>query len=325
VGGRAEGRAADFGRDDAELRRAALDLLQLAGNLAGFMDPTPASGGKDVLRTLAHGQWYDALMSGKVEFPFIADITKAGSLHRSVESVVRAIHLTANSSELNHLLIPGLQRLRNALNLLPANVHRQLDQLNEIMRNYLMSRGSAKVSGRRPDISKHFKFCRYPKDNRDYHEGNGWLGVPGKVKTHRRHAAQKKVAGGTGDDAGHLIGDRFGAPGGEENLGPQNWKSNRHGTFKELEDHWDMRLKTGHAVFVRVIDICNKDTTRPFVRRVYWTEVSPEGRERHSSVDFANMHTHESRWAQAVEDTASEPPQLDNVIYVDFVRRRRLK
>jgi hypothetical protein len=324
LGGRSEGRAASFGHEDAELHRVALDLVQLASNLAGFREPTPLSGAIDALKLLARGRWYNALMSGEMKFPYIADVAKSGALNKSVQSVLRAIQLCQSSEQLTQILVPGLQRLKNALGLLPANANRQIDQINELIRNYLMSRGAAKVTAKLPDISKHYKFFRSSKLDRDYHEGNGWLGIPGKVKTHRRHAAQKKVAGGTGDDAGHLIGDRFGAPGGEENLGPQNWKANRGGTFKELEDHWDMRLKTGHAVFVRVIDIANKGSTRPFVRRVHWTEVAPDGRERHTSIDFANMHTPESRWAQAVENVAIEAPQLDNVVYVDFARRRRL-
>src|SRR5437870_2937171 len=61
--------------------------------------------------------------------------------------------------------------------------------------------------------------------------------------------AQKKMAGGTGDDAGHLIGNRFGAPGGRENLSPQNWKANRFGTYKDLENLWARKRLTNIEVF----------------------------------------------------------------------------
>lgn len=261
-------------------------------------------------------------MSGDLMFPYVADVAKAGALNRAVRAVVRVIQLCKPSDELTYLLVPGLQRLKNALNLLPRNVNRQVDQFSEVIRNYLMSRGTAKVLGRLPDISKHFRFIRSSKLDRDYHEANGWLGIPGKVKLHRRHAAQTKGMGSIGDDATQLIADRFGAPGGEENTGPKNWKVVQGGTYQELEAHWDMRLNNGFAVFVRVVDVNNKGNVRPFLRRVFWTEIAPDGRERFLTYDFANMQTPENRWATAVESTDVQLAQLGNMKYVDFARRR---
>ena len=57
--------------------------------------------------------------------------------------------------------------------------------------------------------------------------------------------AQIKLTGGTGNDAGHLIGNRFGAPGTAEDLGPQNFIHSKHGTFKKLENDWALKLNSG--------------------------------------------------------------------------------
>jgi hypothetical protein len=131
------------------------------------------------------------------------------------------------------------------------------------------------------------------------------------------------VSAGTGDDAGHLIGDRFGAPGGPQNLSPQNWVSNRYGTYKHLEDDWAARLLEGFEIHVTVIDITRVGEDRPFVREVRWTERSPEGSTRPNELTFANMHTPRSREAQGIEPTVTEP-QENNVIEVDFQKRTRI-
>jgi len=94
---------------------------------------------------------------------------------------------------------------------------------------------------RKPDISGNFHFETIDRAHYVYKIGSGQLGVPGTVKTHRSKSEQSKVSSGTGDDAGHLIGDRFGAPGGAKNLGPQNWIQNQYGTFKQLENTWETR------------------------------------------------------------------------------------
>ena len=47
----------------------------------------------------------------------------------------------------------------------------------------------------------------------------GPLCNPNRIENeHRSTSAQKRIAGGTGDHAGHLIGNQFGGPGGDENL-----------------------------------------------------------------------------------------------------------
>src|SRR5882672_10051228 len=77
-----------------------------------------------------------------------------------------------------------------------------------------------------PDIRSRFKFRRWSQAGYCYKEAAGELGIPGQVMTHRDVNAQKQLASGTGDHAGHMIGVQFGAPGGNENMGLQNANMN---------------------------------------------------------------------------------------------------
>ena len=92
--------------------------------------------------------------------------------------------------------------------------------------------------------------------------------MPGEVVEHRSQSAQRTVAKGTGDDAGHLIDNRFGAPSGAENLSPQNWKANRYGTYKALGDSWGAKRKQRVEIDVEVTDVTRAGVNRPFLRKV---------------------------------------------------------
>jgi hypothetical protein len=165
-----------------------------------------------------------------------------------------------------------------------------------------------------PDISRQFEFREFEMNGKTYKQARGQLGEPGRVKTHRSTAAQRSVAGGTGDDAGHLIGNQFGAPGDARNLTPQNWIANRGGgTFYELEQTWAEKLSQGSQVEVTVTDVTRAGEDRPFMREVKWTETQPNGTQVHKELTFANTHTPKSRLKQNIEPTVSEP-QKDNVI-----------
>src|SRR3954462_12520242 len=98
--------------------------------------------------------------------------------------------------------------------------------------------------------------------------------MPDEVQTHRDTTAQKKVSKGTGDDAGHLIGDRFGPPGGEENLSRQNWVANRTGNYHALEDAWAALRHEGVEIDVQITDVTRAGADRPYMRNVQWTETA---------------------------------------------------
>lgn len=172
------------------------------------------------------------------------------------------------------------------------------------------------------DVRGQYIFETFTRNGKRYKRAYGWLGTPNQVATHRSASAQRGVAGGTGDDAGHLIGNRFGAPGGAENLSQQNWKANRFGTYKDLENRWAELRLAGVDVYVQVTDISRPAQVRPFMRNVQWIE-RRLGRQSRSEVIFANAHTPESRLAQQIAPTAVSGDGGE-VIHVDFKLRQRI-
>ena len=172
------------------------------------------------------------------------------------------------------------------------------------------------------DVRGQYTFLTFTRNGKIYKQASGWLGNPDQVLTHRSPSAQRKLAGGTGDDAGHLIGDRFGSSGGRENLSLQNWKSNRYGTYKDLENTWAAKRLAGIDIYVQVTDITRFAESRPFMRNVQWIEQA-NGRQARFTVDFANPHTPESRAAQNIPATNVGTPGGD-VIHVDFLLRQRI-
>jgi beta-galactosidase GanA len=171
------------------------------------------------------------------------------------------------------------------------------------------------------DVRGQYIFKTWTTNGKTYKQARGWLGMPGQVREFRSAYQQSKLAAGTGDDAGHLIGNRFGAPGGVENLNPQNWKSNRCGTYKDLENRWAQKRLNDVDVFVQVTDVTRPGETRPFMRNVQWIERFQQ-HETRDEIVFANAHTPESREAQNVPVTLF--PTDAQIIRVDFQNRKRL-
>jgi len=172
------------------------------------------------------------------------------------------------------------------------------------------------------DVRGQYQFRTTLLQGKTYKQAWGWLGMPDRVEEHRSSSSQKRVAGGTGDDAGHLIGNRFGSPGGVENLSLQNWKQNRYGTYKDLENAWAGKRRAGVDIWVQVTDISRQGELRPFMRNVQWRE-RENGRDTWFEVDFANPHTPESREKQHIPPT--ERGGQDGVLIpVDFQQRRRI-
>lgn len=171
------------------------------------------------------------------------------------------------------------------------------------------------------DIGSQFTFRYFDRGEFRYHEGSGTLGVPGQVQQHRSPGAQSSISRGTGDDAGHLIGNRFGAPGHGQNLGAQNWKQNRYGTFKDLENAWEHLLKSGFGIQVCVQDVYRKGEDRPFMRRAEWTQNSPTGERSFFELTFANTQSPESREKREIPPTV---PADNHGSVIDLFSRRRL-
>jgi hypothetical protein len=172
------------------------------------------------------------------------------------------------------------------------------------------------------DVRGNYEFKVDVHEGKTYKTAWGWLGLPGQVQEYRSQSAQRGVAGCTGDDAGHLIGNRFGAPGGTANLGLQNWKQNRYGTYKNLEDDWEVKRRAGIDIWVQVTDIFRGGEARPFMRQVVWKE-RVNGSDTNHELVFANAHTPESRDKQNIPPTILEG-EGGKLIPVDFRLRRRL-
>jgi hypothetical protein len=159
-----------------------------------------------------------------------------------------------------------------------------------------------------PDIRSQFSFTNGSIGDKFFKRGEGPLGVPGQVMTHRETTAQRAVSSGTGEHAGHLIGIQFGAPGGLENLGLQNPNMNTFapkplqeafvgpgGSYHDLESRWADHLRQGYGIRVTVTDKYRSGENRPYTRSVQWTQTSPAGMVEQLALEFVNFSSPQSR------------------------------
>lgn len=292
-----------------ELKALAFDLTQLCLDIAGIFDPTPISDGVSALISLGRGDWLGGLISGASMVPYIGDLAKAGKFPKYLKTLEKAIQLAQESAEAAKLLKPIIQKLDRALDLLPDHAPGAVQDMRRLVKRYLHEMNVKPMRTHHlPDIRGRFNFKpRYREGGFEYVEASGRLGVPGKVLGVRDLKAQKSVAGGTGDHAGHLIGTRFGGPGDARNLTPQNayinsyaHKAEQHwsgsgGSFLKLEDQWEEKLHRGIGIEVRVRDKFHVGEDRPFARLVEWTEHLPNGKTQSHHMEFLNAHTPLSR------------------------------
>lgn len=327
-------------RPDPEIRELhdlSLDLFQMALDLAGIVDPTPVSDGVSALLAMARGLWLDAVISGASMVPYVGDLAKAGKLPRYLKSLKRAVKLAEKSKKAADTLLPGFMKLRQVLDLIPTGVNEAIDRMKNIVERFVRSRSAVKVAHELPDISRRFKFRDpYPimHGGKKYtvREAEGVLGVPGKIQTHGiPSTTQKAVSAGSGDDAGHLIGKQFGAPGDARNLSRQNWRQNESGgTWHDLEKSWANKLKSGTGVKVKVKEFTPEGADRPLWREIEWEEISPNGMvTKYTSPKYLNTHTADaphrdgSRTQQGIPPTVDRP-QVDNVRHADFANKKKL-
>ena len=205
----------------AAVRTLDLNLFQIFFDLTSIVDPTPISPAAGLAFSIARHDWVGSLLSGASLIPFVGEIARFGKLARIVKTLEESIELASKSEKAAELLKPAMQKLAQILDMLPTNAGPEIGRLRRMVDEFLSRNGLVKIATELPDISKQFKFRNFEQNGYRYEELSGRLGVPGKVKQHRSSYQQKKVAGGTGDDAGHRIANEFGAPGGAENLSPQ--------------------------------------------------------------------------------------------------------
>lgn len=333
--------------DAKRLKDIATEVVHIGWDIAGIFDPTPIADTTHAVALLFSGRWLDAALTAAGAFPGIGDLAKAGKFPKWLKTIENAVVLVDHSADAAKALVPGLRRLLDVLDEIPKGVNGQLDQLRNKLADVVRRHGGrgAKIAKSLPDISKRFRFPPIyevtGRSGRKYKvkEAAGQLGRPGHVKVHRSKYQQSKVSSGSGDDAGHLIGDRFGPPGSTENLSRQNWMQNQGGgTFHDLENAWDAKLQRGVDIRVQVRDftpledaakVANPNHYRPLYRKVEWVETLPSGQASKHELIFLNSHTADSasragsRTKQNIPSTEFPPGHSAQVIDLNAYRQQR--
>ena len=332
--------------DARRLRDIAVEVVHIGWDIAGIFDPTPISDGTHAVVLLFSGRWGDAILTAAGAFPGIGDLAKAGKFPKWLKTIENAVVLIDRSADAATALVPGLKKLLAVLDELPQGMNAQLDQLRSKVAAAVARHGgrATRVARNLPDISKSFRLPPIyeitGRSGRKYKvkEASGRLGRPGHVKVHRKEYQQRKVSGGSGDDAGHLIGDRFGPPGDARNLSRQNWRQNQGGgTFHDLENAWDAKLQQGVDIRVEVRDFtpveqaakaAKPEHYRPLYRKVEWTETTLSGQATRHEILFMNSHTGDaahrvgSRTKQNIPSQEFPPGHSATVVDMEAWRRR---
>jgi hypothetical protein len=292
--------AASTPHDEEELKRLALELLEMALDFGGLIDPTPFCDSTASLLALTQGRWLDAALSGLGIIPYVGDLAKGGKFPRYLRTMDKVEALLARSRRAAEALQPAFARMEIALNWLPAQGSTLLAMLKQRVRALRAPGGKAAKRFPLPDISGRFQFPEpVTRGGFVYRTAHGRLGVPGKVKVHRRASVTHKDINKQfpGDDAGHLLGARFGAPDEAANLIASNYRMNR-GTFNHtIEAYWDRLLRQGTGVEATVEAKFRLGEARPISWHAKWVEITPRGQRitRDSNVFYMNPETVKSR------------------------------
>jgi hypothetical protein len=109
--------------DPAELarqkRELALDLTQMALDLAGLIDPTPISDGANGIVSLFRGDFFGAGVSALGMIPYVGDLAKVGKLGKFARTVERVVEIARMDARFADEVRPLLQRIKGALDEVP--------------------------------------------------------------------------------------------------------------------------------------------------------------------------------------------------------------
>lgn len=108
---------------DADL---ALDLGQMALDIAGIFDPTPVSDGANALISLGRGDFLGAGLSAVSIVPGVGDLAKLGKLGKYVETLGKIVDKVADNPALKNGLEAAVGKIAKALDSIPQGV---LDKL----------------------------------------------------------------------------------------------------------------------------------------------------------------------------------------------------
>ncbi len=272
-------RAAAAGPDGTQLT---LDLVQMALDLTGIVDPTPISDGSNAVISLGRsvsslfsGEWSAAgghLVNGAISvvgfIPALGDLAKAGKIGKWAQTVSDAISMISRNPALAEKLLPTLREIRDLVNQIPQSA---LDALPASARESLqrMKGQLDELFGRAGTRADEAVGAAATSTARVGSNSAEWTldasGRPTRVSatlseiqpTRARStdelAAQDRVRelGIDGDDAGHVIGHRFMGDQGERNMFPQNFNFNRS-AYKKMENEWEAWVQHGGTVRVNV-------------------------------------------------------------------------
>jgi hypothetical protein len=302
------------------------DLLLFCHEISG-LQPPPDMTDTQTAEALKQGGWLARVEAGDGRIPCVGELAHAHSFIGFKALFARLVMKSQADPTFTGSLRPFLANLFLTLQLLPDYGGAEVDSLRQrlalLMERARLNRPPA-TQYIKADVTDQFQFpAPFQVGAYRYVEANGRLGVPGKVKQQRDRNAQRRVSRRTGDDAGHLIGNQFGGPGGVENLTAQNKIANENGTFHALEDRWAEKLKNSIGIEVVVQDVFRDNEDRPFMRRAAWNEILVDGAILKDELVFANTHTPGSRKWREIAPTVPDD-NVGKLIPVDFRLGRRL-
>ena len=273
--------ASDAGGPAAAKARTdlALDVTQMALDVAGLFDPTPVSDGTNAVISLFRGDFLGAGLSAISIVPYIGDAAKLGKLGKWAQTIERAVDLAKTDSAFAKLAGPALDKLKDAvggipkaaLDALPASARETLAKI----KTKLDDLGGAVTPARADNVAALATRTGKYGDNVVTWQLDG-AGRPthadatltevvpaGTKRAASETAAQDAVRarGNTGDDAGHVIGHRFMPDQGTVNMFPQELNFNR-GAYKTMENEWAGWIDAGGTVKVKV-DLSGGTAARP--------------------------------------------------------------
>jgi hypothetical protein len=256
-------------------RRIVIELEQMERDLCGRIGLLPRDTSFPQRLPLDQSPWFCAALGGYSMLPYVGELVREGKFSRFMRTLDLTDAWITRCAERRRPLAESLHRIKTALHWLPPRGNSLVAALQERARSLSPSTKQTSL----PDIRRRFTFPR-PIIERSFtlRTAHGRLGVPGHVQVHSSSGSHDAInRDSPGDDAGHLIGARFGAPDIPENLIAMNRRSNR-GIFNHgQERHWAALLTKGYGIEATVTAVFRPGEDRPIKWRVAWIETSPDG------------------------------------------------
>jgi hypothetical protein len=248
------------------------DLGQMALDIVGIFDPTPAADLVNAGWSAWRGDGWGAFLSVVSAVPYIGDAAKLGKLGKWAETTAKAIEMAANNPAMKAMLEPSLKKISDLIGALPAAA---LDSLPASAKAELLAMKSKiddllGIAGRKADdvaaaaaniVQRTFgqNAVQWTRDA----EGRLVSAsavlkevFPGLTRSADEVAAQGRAAakGIDGDHGGHAIPHRFIGDQGDINMFPQNGvpvgaaKNFNGSAFKTLENELADWVQAGATV-----------------------------------------------------------------------------